>query len=197
MSIDKTEVLALVAFLSATLADQTECSRIYDEVVQELGHDPRAWLAQVAVTDTGLASDTSDPEQYELRPAVVKLLGLFYAGRQLTEESIAALTASNTRWREEVGEPWAYTRQGESGRIVRLYPKPRVLPVTGENFTTYEQSVLTIYTELRVAVLPEVLVIPLALLILAREFERESVHRDQPLATVFRQLGMSVLNQVY
>lgn len=193
----KIEVLALADFLSGTLADQTECGRLFDEVMQELAHDARAWCSQVAVSSTGLTTDFSDPDQYELRSAVVKLLGVFYSGRQLSEERIHCLAGSNPHWREESGEPWAYTREGENGRTLRLYPKPRNVPVTGQSLTTYTDAPLYLYTDVRTTLIPDILCLPLTLLVLAREFERESHHRDQPTAEIWRAMAQQLMNRVY
>lgn len=77
----KIEVLALIDFLSATLADQSECDRLFDEVMQELAHDARAWCSQIAVSNSGLLADNSDPDEYELRAGTVRLLAMFYGGR--------------------------------------------------------------------------------------------------------------------
>jgi hypothetical protein len=197
MSTTKIEVLALVDFLSASLADQNECSRIFDEVLLELAHDPRAWITNFAYAATGTLSDTSDADQYEVSTSVGKLLGVFYGGRQLSEETIAALAATNPRWREELGDPWAYTRQGEDGRTLRLYPKPRHPGSTTGATTDARYSPFILFTQVVSGAIPDALCIPLTLLVLAREFERESNHRDLGVAEIWRSMGTDMLDKVY
>ena len=196
MSTTRTEILATIAFLSAGLADQTECSRLYTEVAIELAHDPRAWMSAATTLNTGTDADTSDADQLELRTAVVKLLGLFYSHRQLSEETVASLAGFNPAWRDEIGDPWCFTRQGEDARIVRLYPKPRLLPVTGESLTNVTNSAFVIYCDARTDFIPDVLHLPIALLILAREFERESNHRDLGAAEIWRAMGTNILAMI-
>jgi hypothetical protein len=193
----KALVLSMVDFLSAGLADQTECSRSFDETMIELAHDPRAWCSQVATMNTGLTTNTSDPDQLEIRSAVIKLLSVFYSGRELSEETIQNLAGTNVNWREQYGDPWAYTRQGEEGRILRLFPKPRRVPVTGEAFSTYTDSAIVLYCDARTTAIPDILCLPLALLVLAREFERESNHRDIPFAEAWRAMGQNMLKRIY
>ena len=192
----RTEILAFCDFLSAGLAEQNECLRLYSEVLIELAHDPRAWLSTVAVSNTGLVADNTDPDQLEIRGGVIKLLAMFYSHRQLTEESIGALNGLNADWREHVGEPWGYTRQGEEGRMLRLYPKPRRLPVTGETLSTSTDSAIALYCDQRTTDVPDVMVLPIALLILAREFERESNHRDQAASEVWRAMATNMLDMI-
>lgn len=196
MSTTRTAILSTIDFLSAGLADQNECSRIYTEVAIELAHDPRAWMSAATTLYTGTDADTSDPDQLELRSAVVKMLGVFYSHRQLSETTIDGLNALNPEWREEIGDPWAYTRQGEEGRILRLYPKPRRLPVTGETISTVTDSAIVIYCDARTDTIPDVLHLPLALLILAREFERESNHRDMAAAEIWRAMAVNILGMI-
>lgn len=200
MSASKTQVLSLVSWLSAGLADATTSGYFYDEVLRELAHDPRAWCTEIASQDTGTIANTSDPSRFEVRQADLvtgKLLAVFYGGRQLSEVSRPELLALNPAWTDEVGEPYLFTRDEEDQGVLRLYPRPRVLPVTGGNLDlAVEDFPIVLYTDVS-STIPTLLALPIALLILSREFERESNHRDLPASEIWKALGVDILTKIF
>lgn len=197
MSIGITDVLSMVSFLSAGLADQNECTRCFNEVMIQLNNSETPWTTNYAFAATGTSGDSSDPDELTIPTAAVRLLGIFYSGRQLSEDSIVTLAGRNVNWRDEVGAPWSYTRDGEDARTVRVFPKPPRVPISAETTTIYTDTPLFLYAEAPTTGIPEVLQLPLALLILAREFERESNHRDLNAAQVWRAMGENMLQRMY
>lgn len=200
MSVSRTSVLSMVSWLSAGLADQTVCTRLYDEVLRELAHDPRAWCTNYEVQNTGTIADTANTKALELRVSSLgmgKLLALFFNGRQLSEVSRQELSAMSQHWYDEIGEPIAYTRDDEDNAVVRIYPRPRRLDTTGESVGSLRDSFAAIYTDVSSAAIPDELLLPVSLLILHREFERESNHRDTAAAEIWKAIGIDLLTKVF
>lgn len=183
-------VLALVDTLTYNLADTTQTAIFFDEVIQELGHDPRAWLTTVAVQPTGT---TNAVQALSTLIGIVRVLAVFYQNRQLRHATITELDAWNPAWRDERGRPVAYTTEEESDRTIRLYPQPTQTMPTGD--LTTDPPLAFLYTEQRTTV-PDWLDLPVALLVLARELQRESNHRDLDTATIARALAMDMLKMV-
>lgn len=185
----KTIVLALVDTLSFNLADTTVTPVLFDECIQELGHDPRAWLTAVGTQNL---ANTNALVTLAGSLNIVRMLGLFYQDRQLRQATVGELDAFSGSWRDEVGKPVAYVVEEEKDRIVRLYPRPSQA-VSGTITTDPPLSI--VYTEQRTTV-PDWLDLPVALLVFAREFERESNHRDIDTAAIARALGEDMLRMV-
>lgn len=190
MSTTKTAILTLVGTLTAGLADTTAIDRIWNEVIIDLGSDTRQWFTTFSTFDPGVTGSITDQESLELPAAfsIGRLIALFYNGRQLSRESEDTLAAKSRSWHDRGGSPVAYTTDNRSDRFVRLYPKNDLFK-TGEIGLLYTQSFIT-------TSIPDVMALPLAMLIIAREFERESNHRDMDFAKSCRALGQEMLNYI-
>ena len=179
-------ILALAQTLCYSLGDSTEMQRIYYEVAAALGQDPRGFFSTIT-TDVagGTVADATDNAHVELptattAPIVTKLLAFFYEGRELLPETEQALDAVNPSWRDVIGQPQFYVTEDEDDRILRLHPKPAAAATT---------PVIIIHTSVELPSIADSYDLPVALLIVAREFERESPHRDKDFAGVARALG--------
>lgn len=194
MTTNKDNVLELVDFLSAGKADQTECGALFDEEILALGHDPRAWLSTMATIPSGTQAAADDP--LRIQPPVgfniAQIYALFVANRQLSSASLVELEGRSKQWRERTGSPTVYTTEREDDRTFRIFPAlDRVYDVNDIG------APVILYTEHRTNSLPDILHLPLALLTLAREYERESNHRDTGFADISRALAMHILSLVY
>lgn len=177
MSTTKASILALANFLCANLGDTTEMDRLYYEVELELAHDARLWNPTVLVT-------TATETQFTF--SGLQLHGVFYDGRQLLEASQASLDAVSPAWRDEIGTPVAYVRAFHDNHIFRLYPRT-------SDVTRSVQLICTLTTDTDV---PSILELPMALFIIAREFSRESNHRDLPFAEMANAMANQILEMV-
>jgi hypothetical protein len=92
------------------------------------------------------------------------------------------LEVLNSGWRNAVGTPIAYTLEAEAVQTAELYPAP---------YTTSPAT--AIYVENRTNVLP-ILTLPVALLVLQREFSRQSDHVDPDFAALCGTLGQLLLD---
>jgi hypothetical protein len=171
-----------------TADDALETSRLFDEVILALGQDSHAWLVQIGTTDTG-----TDDDNYTLPANVIRLLAVFSDDRQLMREQDYCLPAE---WRDQLGQPLAYTVEGKSDRILRFFPRPDRV-ATGKPFEDLHGAPTIIYTEQRTTGIPAQLHLPIALLTLSREFERETAHRDQDFSGICAALGANMLRMLH
>lgn len=195
--VSEVDVFLLFSIFSGnvlTTDELTELDHLFSEVILKLGHDPRAWISQIATTDTGTEADTADRESYELRESLglIRLLALFVDDRQLTHEEENALPP---RWRDRVGDPIAYVTEAKNDRLVRFFPKPD-RTIEDKPFNDPQGAPTVIYTERRGVGIPAQLLMPITMLLLAREFERESSHRDQDFSSICQALGDTMLNKL-
>lgn len=182
MSTSKATIIALAQVLCGNLGDQTEMERLYGEIELELAHDPRKWIAQHIT----IAATSDDAVQGDV--AALYYHAFFYEGRQLLEVSRVQLEATNPNWRDQRGVPRAFTKDNVDTHLFRLYPRRHesATPVTLDFFIT---KAIT-------GGIPDIMTLPLALFVCAREFSRESHHRDMQFAVECNQLAAELLNMV-
>lgn len=162
----KATILALVATLTNNLADQTSAGRIFDETIVDLGlREPNV----LTVLDTSLSTVDGVPT-VTLPTSVVRVLAIGYEGRMLLEATMNEIQTKGTHWRAHSGEPTAVIFEDTNDRQFRLYPTP--VRVAG-------LQILATQTR---ATVPDILDLPIALMVCAREFARESPHRDETFA---------------
>ena len=162
-------VATLISNLSNGEADQTECARIYVDVMARLGLVPV--LAQLNTAVTPMSGVMGLPGN------MVQLLLAFYNSYQLGELSIREANWLLPNWRSAVGTPYNFVRESFNAQTIQLVPAPN----DGKN----AQS-LTSYTT---DILPVWLKLPVTLLVLADEYQRESSHQKLPVANACRALG--------
>jgi len=191
----KADVLTLVDDLSLGQADAASVVKFYDEVVIDLGQ-------RNLLTNASLVALTAQTGTYTLPAEALRPLAMFYDDAHLTHADERALMAIDPNWRSALGTPMAWVTDDETDRTFRLFEQPSATSkpfifIFGSPFgTDYPaMSVAVIFTEKRDD-LPVWLELPVALEILAREFARESAHRDQAAAAAFRELAAQTLNMV-
>lgn len=192
----KATVLQRVDDLSFGLADQPACSRFYDEVVLGL-HQHGEWC-----TEASLVATTTDDATYTLPAAAGRLLCAIYDDQQLSLESAQGMERVHPTWRDERGAVQAVVVDGESDRSFRLWRIPEAdsrdfsflygSPL-GLDFPEY--AVVVFHTDVREDQ-PPYLELPIAFYVLAREFLRESDHRDPDFAAACQQMADQLLAMV-
>lgn len=161
-------VQTLCTHLSNGEADTTEMARLYVDVLDELATIP-VLVNYVTVTPSSGA--------VTFPTTSLTLLLAFYNSNQLGELSIREADWLLPNWRAATGTPYNYVMESYGRLGFQLVPTP----TDGHN----AQLLTTYYTD----TLPTWLQMPVALLVLAREYERESDHQNLELATACRQLG--------
>lgn len=186
------DVLYLVNLLSNGQADPTVTPDLYFDIVAQWGDGPELLTnaSQVAINPT---------TEFQIPSSIINVIGMIYDDRELGELTLRELEMLNPEWRNATGKPSSYTNVAESAKTFALYPTPRVatspmLGVSGEplgaDYPT--NSIAVIHTEQRQDVM-YYLELPLALLILEREFSRESDHRDTDFAQLAGDFGRALL----
>lgn len=184
--------------LSAGQQDSTVCLRLFDEVILDLAK--ANWFVNMTVTDTHEVI----PAAVQSFPAnAVNLLGVFYGAHQVEMASLRELEyAAGPQWRDDVGEPVSYVVEGETVQTFRLYPQPNVKPSAlgalfgeplGRDFL--DGAIVVLHSETRETV-PDYLDLPIALMVIGREFERESDHQHTVFARSAGRLGTLILKMV-
>jgi hypothetical protein len=188
-------VLALVSLLSNNIADPAVTPGLYSDVVFD-------WGSQPILTNGTLISLTAKAEEFQLPPQVLNVLLIIWDERELGKLTLREVEALNPSWRNKIGTPNSFIEQAETAKTLALYPTPFMpsapnLVVTGQpfgqDFPLY--SVVLLNTETRQDV-PVYLELPLALLIIEREFIRESDHKDADFAQIAGDFGRWLLDLI-
>ena len=138
---------------------------------------------------------TEQESEVNLPGTTLALLTLIYDNTVLSDLELRELESLNPGWRNVVGSPIGYTRQAETVKTVEVFPipfetSPLIIPVhglpTGEDYAP--GNGIAIYEQLAPDCLPY-LILPIALLVLEREYVRESSHTDMAFALACGQLG--------
>ena len=173
------DVQALVALLSNGQADTNLFALQYSDIVNTLG--PMRWHTTTASVNLTEGNNTAI-----FSPSMLNLLALLYDGRSLSRMELRELEVINSGWRNAVGTPRAYVLEAEAALTAELYPAP---------YTTSPPTATAIHVENRTNVLP-VLTLPVALLVLQREFVRESDHVDVEFGNMCGMLGQMLLEML-
>jgi hypothetical protein len=193
--VSQATVLALINAFGFEIEGVPQINGFYADLMWDAARWGVATSVQLVPTVRG--TDT-----YAMPDTEGKRYMLFYDDIQLSVSSIMDLAAVNPDWRDERGRPDAYVTQDESEHDIPLYPVPDVnardfvflfgSPM-GRDFP--DRAIGAVMGERRDD-LPSWLDVPLALGVLAREYERESDHRDVAFAGACRQMSNNLLAMV-
>lgn len=174
-----TDCQGIVNLLSNGQADTNLFQLQYNDVVNTLG--PKRWH-----TTTAIVNVTEGTPLITLPASLLDLIKIIYDGKSCSLLELREVEVLNSGWRNAVGTPIAYIEEAESAQTVELYPAP---------YTNSPPTALAIYVESRANVLP-ILTLPVALLVLQREFSRESDHTSVDFANLCGELGMMLLDML-
>ena len=168
----RADVLQLVQDISAEQSDDTEATRFYDDVVRDLG------FYELLTDAESKTYSPHDDGLYQMSPDAMRILEIAWNKRRLDRASEFALRALyGASWQLKRQDPVAVTEWSESAGLLRLAPWP-----------TQPGVVDVIKTQTREN-LPYWLELPVALMIIGREFRRESNHQDIKFADAANELG--------
>ena len=158
----KATVTALASTLSMSLADVNAIDRYYDDIVYE---------RSLLLANTTTAAATAGTAVYALGALATELLALFFDGAYLFPTMLKELeAAAGPGWRDATGTPTHWLTEEETENNFRVWPTPDVAG-----------TLRLVYGEYRADV-PTWLEPAIAWDILAREFQRDSDHRDPAFA---------------
>lgn len=173
------DVQTIVNLLSNGQADTNLFALQYSDVVNTLG--PMKWH-----TTTSTVNVTEGTPLIALPAALLNLITIVFDGQALSQLEHRELEVLNFGWRNAVGTPIAYTLEDLPAQQAELYPAP---------YSTSPPTATAIYVESRTNVLP-ILTLPVALLVLQREFVRESDHTDVEFGNLCGTLGNLLLQML-
>jgi hypothetical protein len=174
-----TDAQNLFTLLSNGQGDLNLFQLLYNDVVNALG--PRRWH-----TTTATINVTQGTPLITLPTSLLDLITILFDGQALSILEHRELEVLNPGWRNAVGNPIAYSLDDLPAQQAELYPAP---------YSTSPPTATAIYVENRANVLP-ILTLPVALLVLQREFSRESDHADIQFASLCGELGMLLLDML-
>lgn len=182
MSFITADLTAFVQDLVCDIADGTNVTNIVKVLIED------ELPANDFGGDQGLVAATAGTAEYSVALTLRKLYAVFYGGRQLSYERQSDLAAASATWEDSVNTPLAWTDQLQQDRKFRVFPAPTYASASTNSLVTETDRFITLGT-FSLSTLPDYLRLPCALWVLAREFERESNHRDMTFAQVARGLA--------
>lgn len=191
----KVGVLDLIAEYSYGLADAAPVAAYYDDSMW----DAAGWgVSTVAV----LVPAVKDTATYAMPEIEGRIYAIFYDDILLSMSSMLDLQAVNANWRDERGRPRAFLSEEEPEHEIRVYPVPDENSQDfvflfgspfGHDFPA--RAIGALIADKRDE-MPDWLDLPLALLILGREYERDSAHRDAAFAQACHAVGSALKSMV-
>lgn len=191
----KASVVALALELSQGQGSPTNLDQLYDDIVVDVAQRS---LFNVLETMPAVAGTAT----YQRPDRIAEVLGLFYDDTMLSLVTLRELEAVNPQWRDHAGRPVAYLIEDLSHETFQLYPVPvtgstPVIPVHGAPFgLDYPSDTIVVLGSEKRQDMPEWMDLPLALLLLSREFGRPSQHTDKVFAGACRTLGALLMLMV-
>src|SRR5271154_2534968 len=187
------DVQVLVGLLSNNQYDQLVFPQLYDDVIHVLGTSD--WL-----TTAVPIAFTEGSNSVNLPNNLLNIIQIIYDNTVMSDLTLRELESlSNGNWRAEQGQPIAYTRESEQVKSIEVWKtpiqtSPLIIPVhglpVGEDYQP--GNGISIHSEYRKDAM-DYLTIPIALKVLAREYNRESPHQDFAFAGLCEALGDMIL----
>ncbi len=190
----KTDVIALVEDLAgdrsdtSTLTDSTAIDQYYRDAVYEFG------LLLDGLTDADFVATTNGTAVYTQPSDAIQVLMLCYGEVQLRPTMRRALEAYAPLWRTKRGSPQSFTTTDANIHQWRMVPIPDHDGSTIGALTPFDAEFpadnLTFISTITADNVPLIDELWLTFDVLAREFSRESDHRDPQFAKVCLQLSI-------
>jgi hypothetical protein len=180
-----------------TLTDATAVANYQDDIFFEIARGALPGIT-VQVAASFLAA-TRNTAQYALATGSGHrtLLMLIYDDTQLSQADFEELYATDPEWRDHPGCPVAFTLDPVDRDKYQLMPPPDqdsgTVAGSPTSFTTWPTNVITTIvtrTDVAWSGTPYAdTIMPVAFEVLAREFSRDSDHKDEALAKMSKQMA--------
>ena len=189
------DVRNLVVLLSNGQADLSLFPKFFNGAMAQLGGSNWHTTAVPIKFPAGQTTVT-------LPSTLLNLISVVYDDTVLSELMLRELEALTTGWRNTSGSPVAFTTETVTAKTIEVFPapfetSPLIIPVhglpTGEDYVP--GNGISIHSEFRTDPRP-ILTLPIALLVLAREYARESDHQDFAFASACKALGDLLLGML-
>ena len=191
----KSSVLELASALANAQAGATNLDQFYDDMTQDVARGALFNVLEIVEADAGIGTYTK-PER------ISSILGIFFDDTMLSLTTLRELEATTPDWRARIGRPVAWLIEDLSHEVFQVVPAPvttgdPVVPVFGAPFgLDYPANTLAVLgSEVR-RDMPDYMDLPLALVLLGREFSHPSPHQDRAFAGACKTLGALLLSMV-
>ena len=186
----KPQILQLVLDISNNKADPLTVDTYFDQIIDDLGRHCDELTVIESDTTTANNGIYSMPDDCVVEQAVI------YDDRQLQKTEIAQLEAWNSSWRVVRGKPYAYTKDEQTARSIRLFPIPKESSEASsmsygepEGVDFPINSLTWIFTSRDTKDIPPHLVLGIVFQILAWEFVRPCKHQSAQYSALCQKLS--------
>lgn len=178
----KAEVITLVEDIARVTVDGDTIDRYYADVLEEIGKWVNAPLLNVEIVEI-----TSGTAAYGYPTNAVAIIALFHTDRHLSKTSLIELEGYSSTWRDDTGDPWAYTEDEQAKRTYLLYPEPDDTSgaMFGWNLMGADMpsdAGVVVFSERREGDIPDWIGLYITFEILARDFAKPSEYQDKAFA---------------
>lgn len=191
----KTGVLGLAQDLANQQAAPLPLDQMYDDAMFDVA-------SQAVFNAVDFVAATPGQAVYARPPDATDILAVFYDDTMLSLVTLRELETIRPAWRAWSGRPVAWLIEDQSNDEFRLFPSPvttpdPLIPLYGAPFgLDYPRDTIAVLASQRRTDLPDWMDLPLALMVVAREYARPSPHADKVLAGAARQLAALFLGMV-
>jgi len=188
-------VLDLCSALTLGQLSADTFAQYYDDAIYALGSVP--YLVQPYQVPVDLQQG-----RFDYPDGAIELLDLWYDARHLDQMAQPQLDAMHPNWQDHRGYPVAYTTDSLDLLAFQVYPvpdmpsAPPLFPQSlqwGEHYPLYHVSMLATAHQVDLPVWME---LPIAYQLLAREYGRESPHRDPVYAAACQQVSALLMDML-
>ena len=190
----RADVLTLVDDLAVSVEDDDAAGDYYNDIVEELG------FANAPLADASFVAVVAGTKEHTLPTAAVRGLAFVYDDTQLYLSDKKELEFADVNWRTRQGTPVVVSFSDTDQRQFDVVPVPdrsgaaigATTPFTGHA----ADNVVVIYAD-RATDVHSWEEMQVALEVLAREFARDSEHKDDRAAKAWGQLANLFAGLVY
>ena len=190
-SMTKAATLTLASQMTLGQIQGSLLSTFYDDAINALGALPYLFQSTLVSLTPG-QSLVSYPQD------AINPLSLWYDTRDLDLLTNEELMAINPRWPDDVITPLTYTLDSVPLRTLTLYPRPSwasdPIPITDPFGPAFPRNCLTFLGTTFMQDIIEWLELPILFGLLAREYARESPHKDLQFASACQRLATTFMD---
>ena len=178
----KAEIITLVEDIARVDIDADTVDRYYADVLEEIGKWMDAPLLNVEIVEI-----TSGTASYGYPTDAVAIVALFHTDRHLSRTSLIELEGYSSTWRDDTGDPWAFTEDEQVKRTYRMYPEPDDTSgaMFGWNLMGADMpsdAGVVVFSERREEDIPDWIGLYVVFEVLRRDFARPSGYQDKAFA---------------
>ena len=187
----KASTLSLASQMTLSQIQGSLLATFYDDAINALGALP--YLFQSTLVSLSPGQSLVPYPQDAINP-----LSIWYDTRDLDLLTNDELMAINPRWPDDITTPLSYSLDSIPLRTLTLYPRPSwtsdPVPASDPFGPDFPRNCLTFLGTTFMQDIPEWLELPILFALLAREYQRESPHKDPQFALACQRLAATFMD---